>query len=201
MRVLVAVILGTGALLVVGGPAAADCSGPTVDWAPHEVARGGTVTVTGSAFGDNCYDTGPPPPGQGFLGVPRQDLQIVVVQGEVEVVVAEGDADAEYAFEVDIVVPPELQPGPANLVVRVPEGRVDPTAIDGLTITDEPPTGTAATVVDFSVEPGDDEAEGEAAGPGDDDGDDGDGLPVGWIVAGAFVVATAAGALLAARAR
>lgn len=54
--------------LVSAPPASADCSGPSMSFSPQDVDRGGEVTVTGEAWGDNCYDTGPPPNGEGALG-------------------------------------------------------------------------------------------------------------------------------------
>ena len=41
--------------------AGADCAGPTIDHQGGEVSPGSTVVVEGLWWGDNCYDTGPPP--------------------------------------------------------------------------------------------------------------------------------------------
>jgi hypothetical protein len=171
--------------MAAAAPAAADCQGPTVQVTSSSAARGATIDVVGSGFGDNCYDTGPPPPGEGVLGRPLQDLQVLVVQGDTEQVVAAGDAGADYAFEVSVVVPAALEPGEARVVVRY-----DPTVFVGeasttFVVGDAPPAGGAEVVVDF----------GSADETGDevtDDEDDGDGASsLAWWIAGAAVVAAA----------
>src|SRR5215218_4330045 len=98
-RVLLPIGLGT-ALFALDAPAAgADCSSPTIEYPAGPVDRSQAITVTGSGFGDNCYDTGPPPPGQGALGRPRDGIEIVITQAGDEHLVAQGGADAEYGFE------------------------------------------------------------------------------------------------------
>jgi hypothetical protein len=84
---------------------------------PARIARGGVVTVTGAHFGDDCLDTGTLPPGVGPLGNPLTGLAIVIDQGENEFVVATGSAGDDYSFRVDVVIPSELQPGPASLAL------------------------------------------------------------------------------------
>lgn len=79
------------------------------------MAPGDQVTVVGQSWGDNCYDTGPPPEGQGVLGVPAEDIEIVFVQGSDQTVVARGAADDDYGFAVEITVPPAAVPGTAWL--------------------------------------------------------------------------------------
>ena len=72
--------------------------------------------MTGSGFGDNCYDTGPPPAGEGYLGKPLTEIEVVFVQGDRQTVVARGAADDGYAFEIDVVVPAASVPGEARLL-------------------------------------------------------------------------------------
>lgn len=110
------------ALFVVGvvsaPPASADCNGPSMTFSPHEVVRGGEVIATGEAWGDNCYDTGPPPDGEGVLGRPMTDIEIVVVQGEREWVVATVDANDDYRFTTPVNVPQDATPGDAQMIAR-----------------------------------------------------------------------------------
>lgn len=105
-------------LVVSGGPAAADCMGPTIEIEQSEVARGDELAISGSGWGDNCYDTGAPPAGEGVLGVPINNIRIFLVQGATEWLVATGSADADYQFDVAVVVPPDLQPGVAEVQAR-----------------------------------------------------------------------------------
>lgn len=112
------VVLLIGLLVAIGAPAAADCSGPTIEIVRRDVGRGGQLLVIGSAWGDNCYDTGPPPDGEGGLGVPIDAIEIYVVQDGKEWLVATGAADADYSFEALVVVPIALQPGNATVEAR-----------------------------------------------------------------------------------
>lgn len=93
--------------------AAANCVAPSVKLRPARVARGAVLTITGQYFGDDCLDTGTLPPGVGALGNPLIGLVIVIDQGTREFVVANGSADSDYEFKVDVVVPAELEPGDA----------------------------------------------------------------------------------------
>ena len=103
--------------LVSDPSATASCVAPAVKIKPARVARGGTLTVTGQHFGDDCLDTGTLPPGIGPLGNPLTGLVIVIDQGDNEFVVATGSAGSDYAFKVDVVVPASLQPGDATLAI------------------------------------------------------------------------------------
>ena len=104
--------------LVSAPPASADCPGPSMSFSPQDVDRGGEVTVTGEAWGDNCYDTGPPPNGEGVLGRPATDIEIVLTQGDTEWVLGTVDADNQYGFEKQMVVPADASPGEAQLNAR-----------------------------------------------------------------------------------
>lgn len=101
----------------------ADCVGPTFTHDIGTVRRGTTIVVKGFGWGTDCHDAGPPPPGEGALGLPRIDLEVVIAQSGVELVVARGHADENYSFEVEVTVPATLDPGP--ITVRVRSGRVD----------------------------------------------------------------------------
>ncbi len=132
---------------------AARCAAPTVTFRPARVARSGVLTITGTNFGDDCLDTGTLPPGVGPLGSPLTGLVIVINQGANEFVVATGSADDDYSFEVDIVVPAELEPGEAILsVIGAGDARLTvdrPLVISGAT----PVDSAQATVATFGPPP------------------------------------------------
>ena len=112
----VSVLLGLA--LATGSPVAGDCLSPTIEITQHEVVRGGELVITGYALGERCYDTGPPPQGQRELGLPLEDIDIYIVQGTDEFLVATGAADSFYKFAVTAVVPPDLTSGPAMVQAR-----------------------------------------------------------------------------------
>lgn len=118
MRLLVLSIVALVVGVVSAPPASADCSAPSMTFSPHDVVRGGEVIATGKAWGDNCYDTGPPPDGEGVLGRPVTDIDIVVVQGEEEWIVATIDADDDYRFTTPVNVPQDATPGDAQMIAR-----------------------------------------------------------------------------------
>lgn len=129
-------------------PVAASCIGPSLTHAGGPAGRGQTIAVTGTGFGTECYDTGPPPAGEGGLGPPHQDIELLVVQGDREEVVATGDADAAYGFRVDVVVPTELSPGEATLVARsTADPFLEVTGEQSLVITDAAATPASAPTV------------------------------------------------------
>jgi len=201
--------LGLGAaflVLVVGAPpAGADCSGPVIEYDAGPVDRGQAISVSGGGFGDNCYDTGPPPAGEGILGRPLTDIDVVITQAGVDHLVAEGNADDDYEFSVEVAVPADLAPGEARLQVRW-----GPDAGWAVDRTDQPlvvSDAAAATggdeVATFGPEsegggeapagePGTGEAASAEAGEADDGGSGGWSEPGRWIVA-AVVLAAIAG--------
>jgi hypothetical protein len=127
-------------------PAAADCIGPTILPITGELVRGEPVTITGRGWGDQCYDTGPPPPGQGTLGTPADDIEIRFTQGDTDVVVAQGSADDEYRFEVTVSVPTSLAPGEARLWARPvgsTAGAAPATALVVVVVSAAPPAAEA----------------------------------------------------------
>lgn len=121
MRLLVLAIVAVFAVgLIAASPASADCNGPSMTFTPHDVDRGGEVTVTGTGWGDNCYDAGVWPEGEGVLGRPVNDVEIVVIQGDMEWAIATVDADDDYGFVTRVVVPQDAAPGDAQLIARKP---------------------------------------------------------------------------------
>lgn len=118
LKVVVAA-LGVGWLTFgTAGAAAADCSGPTIEHSSGTFDRGDPISVRGTSFGTNCYDTGPPPPGEGILGTPVRGIEIALVQDDVDIVVAEGNANLKYEFIVEAALPVALQPGDVTVVAR-----------------------------------------------------------------------------------
>ncbi len=141
-----------GGALIAGSPAAvayADCSGPTATYSPLAVDRGDNVTVTGHSFGASCYDTGPPPAGEGVLGRPLTGIEITFVQGAAEVLVAMGDADADYGFVIDVEVPATFEPGPLGVVVRTPIGVAFDQTATPVEVSDAPVDAADVVVVAF----------------------------------------------------
>jgi hypothetical protein len=117
-QLMTAACIALAATLISPGSAGASCIGPTVLLDGGEVEPGDTIAIEGIGWGDNCYDTGPPPEGQGALGVPASDIEIVFLQDDIEILVATGDADAAYEFGATITIPSGLQPGKFDLVAR-----------------------------------------------------------------------------------
>ncbi len=187
---LLAVVVAVSAGPMWARPASADCAGPMLrPVAP--VVRGDALVIHGEAFGDNCYDTGPPPDGEGALGVPVPDVELSIAQGDGEVVVARGAADADYRFQVEVMVPPRLSPGPARLIARWGDGRTAEQAFEVLADppTQEPPGTTP--VEPFGPDPS--TSASTTAPGGGADGDDGS----AWATEGATVWAVAATGVLA----
>jgi hypothetical protein len=191
---------------------AADCAGPTVQ---HEVGtfdRGGLLLVEGLAFGDNCYDTGPPPAGEGVLGKPRSDITVFVVQGGEEHLVAEGAADGEYLFTVEVLLPAELEPGEADVVVRYAEdveaydpdllpftvSAAEPTEPAGPEVATFGPVETEPEVVQV---PGEGEEQGDEGDEGEVTTRGGDDPPLGFLIASGVLALGAMVALLLLRKR
>ncbi len=104
------------------------------------------MTITGQNLGDDCLDTGTVPEGLGPLGNPLTGLTIVISQGTREFLVATGNADSDYAFQVDIVVPVELEPGEAVLSL-IWGGDARLAITPALTVSNAPPRSDAESAV------------------------------------------------------
>jgi hypothetical protein len=171
-------------------------------WFTPEVAgRGEAVTIMGEAFGDNCYDTGPPPAGAtGLLGEPRQDIELRFVQGDSEIVVGEADADDDYAFTATVVVPASLEPGPAQIRGRFADGADVGSYKRGpqvLTVTEAPPVQGVTTTTSTFIAP----SGSEVALPPEPSSDEGNGRDIA-LAAGLLALAgLGAGALILRRRR
>lgn len=175
------IIAVLGILALARPPAAAACIDASWEYEPTTVAPGERVRVSGSHFGDNCHDQGSLPPGEGVLGRPLSDIDIVVRQGDNEIVVARGAADQRYEFEVDVVIPTTLSPGEARLSVRsVALERLGyPGTARPLAVTDEPAVVPVDGVKVFGPER-----------PSVVDGGEGTLLPVG-VAVGAVIILVA----------
>ncbi len=106
-----------GGIFVGAGVARADCIGPTYSHTGGDLAHGDLLTVTGYGFGDNCYDTGPPPPGEGSLGRPLTGIEVYMEQGGRLHLVAVGNADQDYLWKLEVPIPTVLGKGEAHVVV------------------------------------------------------------------------------------
>ncbi|WCO68619.1 hypothetical protein PO878_07740 [Iamia majanohamensis] len=208
-------LLGCLISTVHAAAASADCGGAMIDHPSGPMDRGASITVTGRAFGTGCYDTGPPPPGEGVLGEPRTSIELLVVQGDTEILVARGSADDDYSFTVDITVPSGLEPGEARIETRADGDLGRPAElIPTLLVTEAPapplepevaefgPGGAPAPITTPSTpaeEPGVTSSlpEADRAGAAEDRS----GLAVATIVGAALLVVAAAAAALIARRR
>lgn len=151
--VLSAVLTATTA--VVSVPAGADCGGPTLTFDPHDVNRGDTIQLIGSFWGDNCYDTGPPPDGEGGLGNPIADIQVVLQQGSRQWELWSGSANDSYEFAAIVTIPADTSPGEATITALwarsdqeewISAFTPDPT----LRIDDGPPSSTTSSTTEVA---------------------------------------------------
>lgn len=164
---LAALTLVVPSLGLTAGQAHASCVGPTVEVFPAEQDRGDQIRVSGKYFGESCYTAGPPPSGQGTLGRPLSDLTVTLVQGEAAIVVATGDANGDYNFAVDVVVPDSLSPGEAEVVVTHGSSGAPDAQSATLMVTETPGDEAAspetASVTTFAPAPGDEDPTPEAS--------------------------------------
>lgn len=152
-RTLIATALCSALLALLARPVAADCSGPYIVVDERKVDAGADLLLTGVAWGDNCYDTGPPPPGEGTLGVPVSEIDIVIQQGGERWLVATGSADADYGFTVTVELPAQLQPGRAEIRAEW-DGRTAWTQDAFVIVVDGPSSGTGdVSVASFGPSP------------------------------------------------
>ncbi len=135
-------------LLSIPVAALASCVGPELSYGGGQVRPGDAVHVVGQHWGDDCFDTGRPPAGQGALGLPRTGIVVLFEQGGTQTVVARGDADAEYRFQVDIVIPETAALGAARLMARAGDEVAFAAAGDPLVVASAG-QGSPATVASF----------------------------------------------------
>src|SRR5262245_38231097 len=115
---MLAAIGSAGVVVVVpAAPADARCRPPTVGFFPSDVRPGDRMWIDGEAWGDACYDTGPPPKGEGYRGLPLH-VTISAVQDGHDVELAEVLANRHYKFEIKVRAPDGLEPGLARVVAR-----------------------------------------------------------------------------------
>jgi len=207
-RVVLASVIVALVGLAAPSPAGADCVGPAFSHPTGPIDRGDTIRIEGTGWGGSCYDTGPPPPGQGVLGLPLDGIEVVLVQDGRHHVVAIGAADADLAFTVDVPVPAALVPGPVEVLVRAPvdivafDGTPDPVVVSDVAPSAGDPGADPVTFGGAEAASPDGPATTTTSSPPPGAADDDDGSLLGPVVVGVVVVAlTVAVVVLFARAR
>lgn len=140
-------VMLTGPMALWPSAASASCAAPSVDVDPSSVAAGGVVEVRGTGFGDACNDTGGPGP---VLGGAQDGIEVRLVDTDVSTVLAQVDADCDYAFAVRVQIPREAAPGSAVLTISDSGGTYE----ERLQITSAPPAARPAvppTIVDAAT--------------------------------------------------
>lgn len=172
--------------MVAAPPAHAACVGPAIT---AVVDSHGTLVVEGEWFGTDCYDTGPPPEGQGVLGPPAKDITVAVRQEGVEYVVARGDASADYTFHVEVEQPPMVGRAVVEARYGAEEGFSSQLLATAEITLAEPDDAASGTTVASFGEPATDataDVSGTAAADGDDSSTDV--VPVVVALAGGLVL-------------
>ncbi|MEO6989871.1 MAG: hypothetical protein ABI239_14635 [Aquihabitans sp.] len=141
MRALMVVLVAVAAVAVSPVKADAKCANYMIEHDIGSVERDGTVHVIGTGWGDNCYDTGEIPPGESVLGRPATEVEVLLIQGDVEHLVATGEADEKYGFTVDVPIPDDLKPGPIEVIARAGDSVGYVVTTGPLVISDAPPSG------------------------------------------------------------
>lgn len=113
-----------------GSRASADCAGPVVEVSPASGEPGTALTVTGRYWGTDCYDTGPPPPGVGPLGLPDTGIEVTFVDAAgTSTPLGTVDAVDDYTIRLDAAVPAGAAAG---------EGRIEAVSNTGFLVTPAP---------------------------------------------------------------
>jgi hypothetical protein len=113
----VSVVLSVAAAAVLVAPEAqAACAGPVIS---ATTRSDGALVVDGQGFGTECYDANEPPEGEGALGPPARDITVVVRESGGEWLVAQGGAEADYTFRVEVTDPPPIT-GTVRVEARYP---------------------------------------------------------------------------------
>jgi hypothetical protein len=149
LRLALVTLSGVVGLSVGAEIAMADCLGPTFTHTGGDLAHGDLLTVTGYGFGDNCYDTGPPPPGEGSLGRPIRDIEVYLAQSGQRHLVAVGNADQDYTWEVQVAIPATLDLGEVDVVVMGNGFEAFRENNSAIWVTSEREEGTAIQVATF----------------------------------------------------
>ena len=100
------------------GPAAASCVGPSLEGEHLVLAESGENSVTGTFFFDNCNDTNTCEPGCGCTREktrPSQDVVLRLHQGGHTWTLATADADDDWEVTWAFELPPDVEPGRAEL--------------------------------------------------------------------------------------
>ncbi len=195
---LACVVAAFGAVVPVA-TAGASCVGPSMTFDPHDVARGQTIAVVGTGWGDDCHDVGDPPAGEGPLGIPLEGIHVVLVQGDREWELWSGAAGEDYGFTASVVVPVDAAPGTAQLLARRPDTAVS-TFDQTLRISDAAPVTTTSPPT--TTRPKEPEESTASPGSAPSSGGVSIGWPVAIVAAGAIVaVAIVAVAIIALRRR
>jgi len=162
--VLAVLVLVAGASMGQMPAAQASCYGPRLE---ATVEPSGQLVVAGKYFGTNCYDTGDPPTGQGILGPPATDIALVMREAPIDDLgiewqIAQGDANADYTFEVDVSPPPVS--GSVTIEARFAEREGLTSflvASVDVTLAESVNAAPGATVATFGRQPTDPEAAGD----------------------------------------
>ena len=169
------VVAAFGAVVPVA-TAGAMCEAPSIAFDPHDVARGQTIVVVGTGWGDDCHDTGDPPAGEGALGTPLDGIHVVLVQGDRKWDLWSGAAGEDYGFTASVVVPVDAAPGTAQLLARRPDTSVS-TFDQTVRISDAAPVTTTSPPTTTRPK----EPEESAASPRSEPSSGG--VSIGWLVA------------------
>jgi|GEM_PF-2296820 len=102
----------------VGAAVDSACASPSLSIDTKTVTVEGELLVTGQNFGTKCYDEETPPLGEGVLGLPNQDIEIVMTQSDAAILVARGNAGNDYNFVVTVKLPPEFTTGVLTVTAR-----------------------------------------------------------------------------------
>lgn len=189
----------TLAAVSVPGVAHAACEGPTISYRGGDIEAGDELVIEGLGWGDNCYDTGPPPGDEGVLGNPLTRIDVFLVQNGQERLVARGDADQDYEFLLRVKIPSDLEAGRVEVAARA---GFDTGWVDREPILKYVPGGPETVVDVVTFGPAAVVPEAQADGPAAGDGESLPGSAIVILVLGALLVIlvlAGAGALLLSR--
>jgi hypothetical protein len=132
-RIVGVAALGLGLPVALAGHAEASCIGPTISLRAKAAAPAAALVVDGLGWGTACHDVGPPPSGEGPLGVPQTGIPIHFVDADGERTrLGTVDAGDDYGFRLAVAVPEDAAVGVAS--VEAPGTRPVALVVEG-----EPP--------------------------------------------------------------